>query len=80
MLNLLKVWHLVKILMQYGVRSPVKKSSGLNQERKYAQIKHRFTSQNSLKQYINKYMGGIYSLEEALLWIMDSYLAREAMV
>ncbi len=59
---------------------PVKKCSGLNQERNLHQIKQRLQDKTAL----NKYVGGFYvrdnrrwtfSLEEALLWIMDSHFS-----
>ncbi len=58
----------------------MKKCSGLNQERNLHHIKHCLQDKTAL----NKYVAGFwcerqqemhFSLEEALLWIMDSYFA-----
>ncbi len=63
--------------------SPVKKSSCLNQERNTHRL---FTSKNSLKQLytnipvdfdVRGQHGWTFSLEEALLWIMDLYCGQK---
>ncbi len=44
---------------------------------KYAQIKHRLQAKTVLNWWILMQQGWTFSLENALLWIMDSYFGQK---
>ncbi len=50
---------------------PVKKCSGVNQERNLHQIKQRLQDKTDLNKYVRDNSRCTFSLEEELLWIMD---------